>query len=542
MKFRICFIIIIYISTISTSYIHAIQKQEDTYRLYNKANKLISEQPDSALIMLKSILDNAQDIDDSLLLNTYYHLGKLSTQLQNFSEAFDYFEQALHTSEVVKDFIMKARCAQELGNLYTQFGKEAISHNFHILSLNLNKLLYKNAIVTSNSVTGSHYHLAMHYRKFNKLQLALAHLDTCEIIGIKDKHIKIYMNYHRGEQACIYNDLGRTDSSKVILHRISEEIEDNLNNPQIQDHVKGYLSMIYYYLGNAYKIENNYLSAIKFYTQSLQLNQEYGLYNNIRSDVLENLAYAEFNVNRFRQSYIDLKQSKALSDTSFNISSLRNNTLIEIKSKYKDQLEQQELELLAKDKVVAEQRRSLLLIRSLLLGLLLIIFISMLFYRNHVQRRRFKLEKADMQLKRKEANEALEIKNKELTAFTLKLIDKEETIDELLKRLKEGKTEASSVESIEKSIKASSTALWDEFNTRFVEVNSGFYERLQQQYPDLSKTERKHCALIRLNFSGKEMAHLLGISVTSVHVSRYRLRKRFELEKSQNLTNFISII
>ena len=192
--------------------------------------------------------------------------------------------------------------------------------------------------------------------------------------------------------------------------------------------------------------------------------------------------------------------------------------------------------------MVAEQRRSLLLIRSILFGLVLLIIISILFYRINLQKKRFISEKAEIEQKRKKANEALDVKNKELTAFTLKLIDKEKTIDELLNKLKEGKTDASAAKSIEKSIKASSAALWDEFNTRFVEVNSGFYERLQQQYPDLSKTERKHCALIKLNFSGKEMAHLLGISVTSVHVSRYRLRKRFDLEKRQNLTDFITQI
>ena len=73
-------------------------------------------------------------------------------------------------------------------------------------------------------------------------------------------------------------------------------------------------------------------------------------------------------------------------------------------------------------------------------------------------------------------------------------------------------------------------------------LNENFYDRLQQKAPDLSSADLKICALIKLNFSGKEMAHLLGISLGSVHVARHRLRKKMDLERDVNLTNFINSI
>ena len=64
----------------------------------------------------------------------------------------------------------------------------------------------------------------------------------------------------------------------------------------------------------------------------------------------------------------------------------------------------------------------------------------------------------------------------------------------------------------------------------------------KKKVPDLSAADLKVCALIKLNFTGKEMSHLLGISLGSVHVARHRLRKKMNLNRSDNLTNYINSI
>ena len=70
---------------------------------------------------------------------------------------------------------------------------------------------------------------------------------------------------------------------------------------------------------------------------------------------------------------------------------------------------------------------------------------------------------------------------------------------------------------------------WKEFEARFVEINSIFHKVLTDQFPNLTANELKLCALIKLNFSGKEMANLLGIGLESIHTLRYRLRKKMGL-------------
>lgn len=145
-------------------------------------------------------------------------------------------------------------------------------------------------------------------------------------------------------------------------------------------------------------------------------------------------------------------------------------------------------------------------------------------------------------MEKRQHNEALiENKNKELTSNMLQLIEKEEIIKKLSDILKEeipgGKTK-----SLLKSIEQQSSNLWDDFNRRFMIQNTEFYERLKEKAPNLSSADLKICALIKLNFSGKEMAHLLGISEGSVHVARHRLRKKMELERDVNLTQYINMI
>ena len=91
-----------------------------------------------------------------------------------------------------------------------------------------------------------------------------------------------------------------------------------------------------------------------------------------------------------------------------------------------------------------------------------------------------------------------------------------------------------------KTIQGSSASNWKEFEARFTAVNQSFYKNLKEKYPDLGQTDLKICALVKLNFSSKDMSSLLGISFESVHTSRYRLRKKFKLDRNENLADFIA--
>ncbi len=71
-------------------------------------------------------------------------------------------------------------------------------------------------------------------------------------------------------------------------------------------------------------------------------------------------------------------------------------------------------------------------------------------------------------------------------------------------------------------------------------VHNNFMKHLGEKHPDLSLNERMMCAYIKMNLSTKEIAPLLNISVRGVETMRYRLRKKFDLEREDSLTEFLN--
>lgn len=148
------------------------------------------------------------------------------------------------------------------------------------------------------------------------------------------------------------------------------------------------------------------------------------------------------------------------------------------------------------------------------------------------------------ELEIQKAEELLELKNKELATSALQLVEKDEFLRELKSKLKKniGNINNPEINQVLKSISHSNNNNWEEFKLRFTAVNERFYKKVTTEYPNLSQADQRICALIKLNFSSKEMAKLLGISVESVHTTRYRLRKKMGLPRSINLEEFIAAL
>ena len=79
----------------------------------------------------------------------------------------------------------------------------------------------------------------------------------------------------------------------------------------------------------------------------------------------------------------------------------------------------------------------------------------------------------------------------------------------------------------------------DQFNAAY----PGYLEYLTRTYPDLTTADLKLCTFLRMNLNTKEIAEIMGLSVRSVESRRYRLRKKLNLSKEEDLvSNLISIM
>ena len=131
-------------------------------------------------------------------------------------------------------------------------------------------------------------------------------------------------------------------------------------------------------------------------------------------------------------------------------------------------------------------------------------------------------------------------KNRELAASTMNLIKKNEFLNELKKRLTSAKNE----DDIQKVISVINKNIaekdnWKLFKEAFDNADKDFLQSVKEAHPNLTSNDLKLCAYLRLNLSSKEIAPLLNISVRSVEIKRYRLRKKMNLDHDQGLVEYI---
>lgn len=86
----------------------------------------------------------------------------------------------------------------------------------------------------------------------------------------------------------------------------------------------------------------------------------------------------------------------------------------------------------------------------------------------------------------------------------------------------------------------SDEGVWQMFEQQFRQVHSSFIDTLTKLYPDLSATELKVCALIKIKMSSKEISRILNISPRSVDTYRYRIRQKLGLDPDTNLAQFVA--
>jgi ligand-binding sensor domain-containing protein/DNA-binding CsgD family transcriptional regulator len=141
----------------------------------------------------------------------------------------------------------------------------------------------------------------------------------------------------------------------------------------------------------------------------------------------------------------------------------------------------------------------------------------------------------------------LQFKNKELATVTMYLVER----GGLLSNMKEellGVIKKLNIPNLAYELRGvfkmildteKSNEDWDRFALYFDQVHNNFLTILKTKFPQLSPTDLKLCAYLRLNLSSKEIAHILNISLKGVEVSRYRIRKKLGLPTETNLYDFL---
>ena len=186
--------------------------------------------------------------------------------------------------------------------------------------------------------------------------------------------------------------------------------------------------------------------------------------------------------------------------------------------------------------------------------LLILLFVYNAYYKNKLKQQRIALnaenkrqleiqeletQKEIIRLRNEQLKKDIEGKSRELAVATMSTLKRNEFLNSIKSELEEVKDKKANkvIKSINAKLKNNDD--WDYFKKAFDNTDQDLFRKLKTTHPSLTKNDLKLCAYLRLNLSSKEIAPLLNISVHSVEIKRYRLRKKMGLERSQGIVEYI---
>ncbi|WP_044211982.1 tetratricopeptide repeat protein [Flammeovirga sp. OC4] len=498
------------------------------------ANSLLNSNPDSALLLFQDAMRIFDEIKDTLkVVQCHIGIADVYKNKGQYSLSYDHLWEGLSLSKQSKDLLLQSEINADIGVLYSLFNKYELSIEYLNVALNQAKILVDFKKVPPDYTISLYYSMAVQYRKAKDFSKALVYLDSCRTLGLK--HAKnplnntAYVGTEKGIVSLYLNDLKQAEYYLLEAERHFEK----RNN--------AFLVIIYNFLGDLYVKKENTQEAITAYKKALKLMKLFHTHEDYRIDILQNLSLLYEQEQQTQLALESLKEANAISDSLFNIKSIYNNRLFQIKDKYRETLQEKNTQLISKERIIEKnallKTRLIIVIGFLLFTLILSAYLVR--FRSKIKKMRMEKLQYELQMQsaRERSEEIMQIKSKELTANTLLFIEKEQIIAELMNVIREELP--SSYNKINKKVSQGNADMWERFNKLFIEVNPDFYRRLRKNTPELSPTELKHCALIKLKFNTKEMAQLLNISINSVQISRHRIRKKMGLERNENLSNYI---
>ncbi|MEQ8584140.1 MAG: tetratricopeptide repeat protein [Marinoscillum sp.] len=448
------------------------------------------------------------------IANVYLSMGDYKNASINYFNALLYYED-------IKDTLGLLAMHNNLGVIYDRLHEydKALDEYFKAqMLLNLQK---PSAEITFRLPT-LHNNIANIYQTKGDTSSALQYYTSALRLAKESNNHPL--------QGTALNNLGKL--YMVDLDRPEKAIEYLLEGLKVREAYgdKAEIAKSLVILGNYYLRLDQPDKAEPFAKKSIALSEEIGAMETTMNAYLC-LSEIEEAQGKTGASLDTYKTFKAQSDSLRDMQANREITRLQLQYDF-DKAE----------KARAEERRQarlryITIIITLSIGLLIAILITVI----------IRSRARQTALLQENLSQDVEIKNKELTTNVMYLIRKNELINSVAERLL--KLQPNVLPENYKEIhniildlqREADNDSWAEFELRFNQVHTDFYNKLHELHPDLSPADEKLCAFLRLNMSSKEIAAITQQSVKSVEVARARLRKKLNLTNTtSNLVTYLS--
>lgn len=513
---------------------------------------------------LKKLLGNTEDLNEQFKITTQLTKTNIKTKPEL---ALKYAEESERLANIIKSDSFIQRANLNLATVYLQLENYPKSVQFYYKVINNSrKKPNPDVLFTAYVNLGTIYLYQNDYKNgIDKYTKALEYLG-----GKTERNLE--------RKAGVLNNLGGTykeikDYDKALIYlnealKISKQINDQgnianvLNNQgQVYQHLgKNELALkLYqeamelrkrakdtagitssnYRLGQYYYTIGNNKAAEPYLKKVTSIKKDLGSLNILSQSSLY-LYRIYKNQGKYKEALAAIELHKETNDSLFNEARTRKIAQLEM------QFEFDRLQSLQQTKQRVRDLYSWLVAITLSLSL---IIITLLFFLQKNKARRSQLIQGHLQLEKQNLEKDIELKDKELTTQVLHLVQKNELIDMISEKLLEikknmGAESQAAVQKVVTDLQSNlQPELLNEFKLRFQHVHNDFINTLNEKFPNLSPSELRLCAFLKLNLTTKEISAITNISPKSIEIARTRLRKKLNLTGTDtNLVMFLSQI
>ena len=566
---------------------------DENVELKEKIYQLKYSDPNLAISICLNSLEDYIPLGPSLFtLYLYSTLGELYLKKDLPVLSLSYLEDAMYEYELIKKEGIEFSNSQptqqpwltiNIGNIFFNQGQYEKALERYELSMSyfsqLDSLLPKirGLSTTYNNIALIHIELQNYNLALENITKAYNLREKYNFNPIDIAHSfksfsELYFIWNMQEKGNLY--LAKTDS-------INKLIQEQKSSTKFKDYDDLTFKLLDNYLGNCYEYKGEYLSNQKRYNQALEaynkassyygefafqkvslINKKANVYymlaeyENCLKAVEECILLSkEQNLQKQIEIALELK-IKALNKLglSSKIELLVEDILKNKDYRYSIQISQllsgleSKNDILLKKREIEEEKAK----NSRIVFISIIIILILAFATAYFISRKVYLDKQMIIVNQNEkiAKSELEHKKRELAAISTNIVQENEQVSNILKDLKyyssllKSEKDRNSFSPLIKSINRilSEKRKEDLYSDQFNAAYPGYLEYLTRTYPDLTTADLKLCTFLRMNLNTKEIAEIMGLSVRSVESRRYRLRKKLNLSKEEDLvSNLISL-
>jgi tetratricopeptide (TPR) repeat protein len=182
---------------------------------------------------------------------------------------------------------------------------------------------------------------------------------------------------------------------------------------------------------------------------------------------------------------------------------------------------------------------------TIIVVLILLIIITVLIYNR--QRLKAKKDKELLASEKLRVDEELKNAILVLRGYTENLMQKNTLIDEIkteLENIQLKYTDTGVAGNLDKMMQAHimTDDNWGEFKKLFSRVHTTFFYNLRHSYTNLSDTDIRLLALIKLKLNNREISGMLGITIDGVKKAKQRLRKKMNLFEEDDIEDIVNAL